>query len=60
MGVSSRQKEPVNPVQIDIAPCRNTAAERFGSRLLGVLTGRSKSGNQALALLSAVRSERSA
>jgi hypothetical protein len=60
MGVSSHHKKPVKPGQFDSAPCADTAAERLGSRLLGLSPTVAGGENQALALLSAVRSERSA
>jgi creatinine amidohydrolase/Fe(II)-dependent formamide hydrolase-like protein len=60
MGVSSREKHWLTTAKRTDAACADAAAEGFGSRILRSFNPPITPGNQALALLSAVRSERSA
>lgn len=59
MGVSSREKHWLTKAKRTDAACAEAAAEGFGSRILRSFSP-PITPTQALALLSAVRSERSA
>jgi hypothetical protein len=60
MGVSSHGKMPANQRKMLRNICTTAAAGTPGGRLKGYLIRRSAKCNQALALLSTARSERSA
>ncbi len=60
MGVSSRLETPADGAKRQGNASANTAAEGPGSRLFWMLNPPSADRNQALALLSTARSERSA